>query len=143
MTPRSRDSLRQLATTVLSVAVALGAISHVRGAHFGRIGPTHSFYVRSEYGKLAILANVTDAGDTARWLMATWPHGEIALAPGLGGWWRYGGFSYAQGGTAGCNTAHQFVVPYWALAATALTVSVMLGKDSLRRGFGSLAQRGH
>ena len=101
--------------TVLAVAVALAAVSHLRGLLFGRIGAATAVYVRSEYGKLVIHAHRTDAGELPRWLAATWRH-DVALGSGIGGWWRYARFNYARGGTRGGNPVHQLAIPYCVLA---------------------------
>ncbi|MCI0359874.1 MAG: hypothetical protein L0211_15460 [Planctomycetaceae bacterium] len=47
MSSRSRDALRLLAAILCAVAIALAAISHVRGLLVGRIGASHSLYIRS------------------------------------------------------------------------------------------------
>jgi hypothetical protein len=99
-----------MATTALCLAVALGAMSHVRGVLVGRFGARATIYVRSEYGKLAVLAHPTDWCEPRRWTAATWPL-EPGLSPGIGGWWWYGGFAYSRGGTSGGMTIHQVVVP--------------------------------
>jgi len=119
MSARSHDSLRLLALACFAVTFGLAGVSHVRGALFGRIGPTHSLFVRSEYGKCVLHVHRTDWCDVPRWLAATWPH-AAGLSPGVGGWWRYGGFSYAIGGTAGGIPVRQVAIPYWPLAAVCL-----------------------
>jgi hypothetical protein len=116
MNDRFHDSLRLLALTLLAVAIALAALSHLRGTLVGRAWPTHTVFVRSEYGKQVVHAHPTDFASGQGWRVATWPNGELALSPGIGGWWRYGGFSYARGGTAGGNSIHQLAIPYWPLA---------------------------
>lgn len=116
MSTRQRDSLQLMATTVLALSVALAAISHLRGVLLGRIGSGHTFFIRSEYGKFVLDAHRTDFCMPQGWRAATWPHAQAALGPTVGGWWRYGGFSYARGGTTGGITVHQVALPYWSLA---------------------------
>ncbi len=120
MSFRQRDSLRLLATTALALSIALAAISHLRGVLLGRIGPGHTFFVRSEYGKFVLDAHRTDFCIPQGWRVASWPHAQAALRPTIGGWWRYGGFSYTRGGTTGGITVHQVAFPYWSLALTSL-----------------------
>ena len=121
-------------TTALAVAVALAAISHIRGILFGRVGVGPlSLLARSEYGKLVIDVHRTDWCDVPRWQAATWPHSEPAFAPTIGGWWRYGGFCYSQGGTAGGITVHQLALPYWAVAVLALATRMALRKAETTR----------
>ena len=133
MSARAHDSLRLLALACFAVTLALAAVSHLRGTLFGRIGQTHSLFVRSEYGKFVLHEHLTDAGDSPRWLAATWPHAAAGLSPGIGGWWRHGGFSYAIGGTAGGNTVRQLAIPYWPLAGAFLVVWLLLGPVFGRR----------
>ena len=122
MSARSRDSLRLLALACFAITFALAAVSHLRGTLFGRIGSTHSLFVRSEYGKCILHVHPTDAGESPRWLAANWPHAAASLSPGIDGWWRHGGLSYAIGGTAGGNTVRQLAIPYWPLVAISLLI---------------------
>ena len=128
MSTRNHDSLRLLALACFAVTFALAAVSHLRGTLFGRIGPKHSLFVRSEYGKFVLHVHPTDAGDSPRWLAATWPHAPAALSPGIGGWWRHGGFSYSIGGTAAGNTVRQVAIPYWPLIVASLVAWVLMIK---------------
>ena len=122
---RLQTSFRFAATTTLAVAVALGAISHLRGGLVGWVFPRHTCYVRSEYGKLAVHAHMTDWCQPRGPMASTWPHAELALSPGIGGWWRYGGFNYARGGTGAAITVHQLAIPYWSIALGALVVRLL------------------
>lgn len=122
---RLRSSLRFAATAALCVAVALGVISHLRGALVGWVFRSHTFFVRSEYGKLAVHAHRTDPCYPQGSMAATWPLPEPALAPGIGGWWTSGGFAYARGGTSLGFTIHQLVIPYWSIALAALVVRLL------------------
>ena len=123
--PRLRTCLRFAATAALCVAISLGLISHLRGALIGYLSPSLSCYVRSEYGKLAVHVHQTDPCDIQGWRAATWPYAEPALSPGLGGWWRNGGFGYARGGTTIGLTVHQLVIPYWSIALGTLVVRLL------------------
>lgn len=123
--PRLRTAFRFAATAALCVALALGLISHLRGALVGYKTPRLSCYVRSEYGRLIVHAHRTDPCDVQGWLAATWPHAEPALAPGIGGGWRNGGFNYARGRTTIGIPVHQLAIPYWSIAVGALVMRLL------------------
>jgi hypothetical protein len=120
MSIRNRDSLRLLALACFAVTFGLAGVSHVRGTLFGRIGPTHAIFVRSEYGKCVLHVHHSDRCDVPRWLAANWPCAAAGLSPGIRDWWRYGGFSCAIGGTTGGIPVRQVAIPYWPLVLISL-----------------------
>lgn len=126
MTSIFANSAAILTLAAFVACTVLGGLSHWRGLLTGRIGPAHTVLVRSAYGKVLVEFHATDAGEQPRWLWASWPH-EFALAsPNLGGWWRYGGFGLAIGGTRGGNVVRQLSIPYWSLAFASLLLAAAL-----------------
>lgn len=115
-----------LALAGFVVIAGLSGLSHWRGILTGRIGPKHTVLVRSGYGKLLVDFHATDAGEPPHWRWATWPHEFALSSPNLGGWWRYGGFGVARGGTRGGNTVWQLSIPYWAPALVCLLLAAAL-----------------